>query len=250
MWAAVGTARRGSVRGYGCAAAPGRPGRRRTVGALRRCWVTRERGCRKVWEREGRVCRGQRQERRQHIPVRGAAPARGETFQDGRGTWTAGAALRVIVVLLTCSPSGERRVLSSAGAAVAWSSPGAPTRAGGCRPTSRGFTSELMTCPALLHLSDRISAVLLDVREHTNGTDRSQRSMARSHIPERVRAVRAFVARCGRGSTPGRCAGGPLCRRAVTSVPCTRRRVTSVLCFEIGRLIDRSRSNGPNSLRQ
>lgn len=127
---------------------------------------------------------GQRQERRQHIPVRGAAPARGETFQDGRGTWTAGAALRVIVVLLTCSPSGERRVLSSAGAAVAWSSPGAPTRAGGCRPTSRGFASELMTCPALLHLSDRISAVLLDVREHTNGTDRSQRSMARSHIPE------------------------------------------------------------------
>lgn len=185
------------------------------------------------------------------MPVRGAAPARGETFQDGRGTWTAGAALRVIVVLLTCSPSGERRVLSSAGAAVAWSSPGAPTRAGGCRPTSRGFASELMTCPALLHLSDRISAVLLDVREHTNGTDRSQRSMARSHIPELGGTVLALCEvrtgfefgqlrgrlRLGSAALGGRCAGGPLRGRRVGG-PFRRRSVTSAV-RDLGRLSPR-----------
>lgn len=183
MWAAVGTARRGSVRGYGCAATPGRPRRRRTVCASALlghpgAWLPEGMGeggsgLPRVSGRNGDntyPCAGQHQPAGRRSRTAGA---RGRRGQRSGSSWFSSPA-RPAASDACCHPP----------AAVAWSSPGAPTRAGGCRPTSRGFASDLMTCPALLHLSDRISAVLLDVREHTNGTDRSQRSMARSHIPE------------------------------------------------------------------
>jgi hypothetical protein len=193
MWAAVGTARWGSVRGYGCAAAPGRPGRRRTG-----LCASASLGHPGAWLPEGMGEGGSGLPRSAagtattHTRARGSTSPRGDVpgrqgHVDGGGSAPGHRGSPHLLALRRATRVVIRR------AAVAWSSPGAPTRAGGCRPTSRGFASELMTCPALLHLSDRISAVLLDVREHTNGTDRSQRSMARSHIPELVRATGAMT---------------------------------------------------------
>lgn len=60
-----------------------------------------------------------------------------------------------------------------------WSSPGAPTRAGGCRPTSRGFASELMTTRCVAGPAVRRAPVSNRCPEPTNQVGGRQRSSRR-----------------------------------------------------------------------